>query len=202
MQASPLFPQPVAAVPGRQPFVSQQPVRHVAAHDVSMHCCALQTNVDPLLEQLAHEPPPVPHASFVVPSMQAPVASQQPGQFAELQGSRQAPALHVCAPLHVWQETEPVPQPVSASPVSHLSSRQHPWQFRGVHCRTVGPPAGVVGVALVSCWKLAVTQDATSAESAAATIVAIVFVAQVAKVPAQFASVVQALSTATATPSL
>ena len=37
--ALPPFPQPEAAVPGRQPVVSQQPVRHVAAQEVSTHCC-------------------------------------------------------------------------------------------------------------------------------------------------------------------
>lgn len=85
---APAVPQTVLAVPARQtPFASQQPPQLVASHAGCMPPHLPSVHAEPLAEQTAHAPPPMPQASISLPRRHRPSESQQPAHDAAHDGA-------------------------------------------------------------------------------------------------------------------
>ena len=87
------------------------------------HCVPLQLSPEP---QLAHWPPPVPHALLAVPGWQTFPMQQPLGHVVALQTKRQAPPTHESAPEQPVQVFPLLPQALVVLPPRHTVPEQQP----------------------------------------------------------------------------
>ena len=137
--APPPVPHALTEVPERQTFSEQHPVGQVVALQVELETHWVPLQACPL-PQVAHAPPPAPHALVVRPGWQTPPSQQPSGQVVALhvEPPLHRPALHVCPLAHTPQVAPLPPHAEVAVPTWQTLPWQQPsGQFSGLQ---VEPP--------------------------------------------------------------
>jgi hypothetical protein len=131
VQLAPPLPHAGTDVPATHvPAASQHPAQFAGPQGRVMH--APFEHSSPVVVQLEHVAPPVPHAPSCVPTAHTPL-TQHPEHVPGPHVASQNPATHCAFVPHGVHATPPAPQSADAAPLSHVLPSQHPEQFDGPH---------------------------------------------------------------------